>query len=577
MPTVAALNMTDVLKKRGDKLDYDRLGELLGIRAVPVSAAENTGIDELLAACENALREKISSPRYDFLPDGAKLIAELISPVCKEKNIPIGLGTLRLMRGDISACDLLSQREAHAVENLISSNETENFDRELLTVSHIYRFTDGVCKKALRKSKRSGKNFSRRADKILLNRFAAVPLFLAAVLTVFYLTFGSLGTRLGELADSFINGTLADALMRLLGSLGASEWVKDLVCGGILAGLGSVCSFLPQIALLFFFLGLLEDCGYMARGAFIADYPLRLLGLGGKSFVPLFMGFGCSVPALMSTRTLHAGREKKICAAVIPFMSCSAKMPVYAMLISAFFPNVRWVAVILIYSLGIACACAPEAGHMQGEMIGNYVVEHFDEMDLNGDGKISYAMFMGQLGNAEAIYRTQFAVEDADKIITEAGKPALEYFDASNSDKYQVDQDGNWSATAANNYMTTNLSQYNEGSNNMIELVICNNDGMAEGAVSALNDKGYNLGTGKDGKMIPVFGVDATDAAKQLIGDGKMTATVKQDADGMAACIADLAKNAADGKDLMDGTDSYNISDKVSNKIFIPYQEYSGK
>lgn len=220
---------------------------------------------------------------------------------------------------------------------------------------------------------------------------------------------------------------------------------------------------------------------------------------------------------------------------------------------------------------------APEAGHMQGEMIGNYVVEHFDEMDLNGDGKISYAMFMGQLGNAEAIYRTQFAVEDADKIITDAGKPALEYFDASNSDKYQVDQDGNWSATAANNYMTTNLSQYNEGSNNMIELVICNNDGMAEGAVSALNDKGYNLGTGKDCKMIPVFGVDATDAAKQLIADGKMTATVKQDADGMAACIADLAKNAAGGKDLMDGTDSYNISEKVSNKIFIPYQEYSGK
>ena len=270
VPTVAALNMTDVLKKRGDKLDYNLLGALLGIRAVPVSAAENTGIDELLAACENAFQEKISSPRYDFLPDGAKLIAELISPVCKDKSIPTGIETLRLMRGDISACDLLSQREAQVIENLISSNETENSDRELLTVSHIYRFTDSVCKKALRKSKRSGENFSRRADKILLNRFAAVPLFLAAVLTVFYLTFGSLGTRLGELADSFINGTLADVLMRLLGSLGASEWVKDLVCGGILAGLGSVCSFLPQIALLFFFLGLLEDCGYMARGAFIA-------------------------------------------------------------------------------------------------------------------------------------------------------------------------------------------------------------------------------------------------------------------------------------------------------------------
>ena len=220
---------------------------------------------------------------------------------------------------------------------------------------------------------------------------------------------------------------------------------------------------------------------------------------------------------------------------------------------------------------------APEAGHMQGEMIGNYLVDNYDSVDLNGDGKISYAMFMGQLGNVEAIYRTQYGVEDANKVLEEKGKPALEYFDSSNTDCYQVDQDGNWSATAANNYMTTNLTQYNEENKNMIELVICNNDGMAEGAVSALNDKGYNLGTGKDGKMIPVFGVDATDAAKQLIGDGKMTATVKQDADGMAACIADLAKNAADGKDLMDGTDSYNISDKVSNKIFIPYQEYSGK
>lgn len=220
---------------------------------------------------------------------------------------------------------------------------------------------------------------------------------------------------------------------------------------------------------------------------------------------------------------------------------------------------------------------APEAGHMQGEMIGNYLVDNYDSVDLNGDGKISYAMFMGQLGNVEAIYRTQYGVEDANKVLEEKGKPALEYFDSSNTDCYQVDQDGNWSATAANNYMTTNLSQYNEGSNNMIELVICNNDGMAEGAVSALNDKGYNLGTGKDCKMIPVFGVDATDAAKQLIADGKMTATVKQDADGMAACIADLAKNAAGGKDLMDGTDSYNISEKVSNKIFIPYQEYSGK
>ena len=219
---------------------------------------------------------------------------------------------------------------------------------------------------------------------------------------------------------------------------------------------------------------------------------------------------------------------------------------------------------------------APEAGHMQGKMIGEYVVANYDTIDLNGDGKISYAMMMGQLGNVEAIYRTQYAVEDANAVLSENGKEALEYFDSSNSDCYQVDQDGNWSATAANNYMTTNLSQYNEGNKNMIELVICNNDGMAEGVISALNDKGYNLGTA-DSTTIPVFGVDATDAAKQLITDGKMIGTIKQDAEGMADCIAYLTSNAAAGKNLMDATDSYNISEKVANKIYIPYATYTGE
>lgn len=219
---------------------------------------------------------------------------------------------------------------------------------------------------------------------------------------------------------------------------------------------------------------------------------------------------------------------------------------------------------------------APEAGHMQGQMIGEYVLANYDDLDLNGDGTISYAMFMGQLGNVEAIARTQYGVEDANKVLTDAGKPELAYFDASNTDCYQVDQDGNWSATAANNYMTTNLSQYNEQNKNMIELVICNNDGMAEGAISALNDKGYNLGDGKC-VTIPVFGVDATDAAKQLIADGKMTGTIKQDAEGMADCIAFLTKNAASGANLMDGTDNYNISKNVANKIYIPYAAYTGK
>lgn len=219
---------------------------------------------------------------------------------------------------------------------------------------------------------------------------------------------------------------------------------------------------------------------------------------------------------------------------------------------------------------------APEAGHMQGKMIGEYLLENYDAVDLNGDGVISYAMFKGQEGNAEAIYRTQYAVEDANAVLTEAGKPELEFFDAGISDKYQVDPDGAWSAAAANNFMVTNLSQYNEGNNNMIELVICNNDSMAEGVVSALNDKGYNLGT-EDSTLIPVFGVDATDAAKQLIADGKMVGTIKQDAEGMADCIAFLAQNAGTGKALMDGTESYNIAETVANKIYIPYATYTGE
>ena len=219
---------------------------------------------------------------------------------------------------------------------------------------------------------------------------------------------------------------------------------------------------------------------------------------------------------------------------------------------------------------------APEAGHMQGAMIGEYLVANYDTVDLNGDGVISYAMMMGQLGNAEAIYRTQYSVEDANAVLTEAGYPELEYFDASNADKYQVDQDGAWSATAANNYMTTNLSQYNETNGNMIELVICNNDGMAEGVISALNVAGYNLGT-EDSTLIPVFGVDATDAAKQLIADGKMVGTIMQDAEGMASCISIMTQNAATGAALTDGTDTWNADPEVSNKIYIPYGTYTGE
>lgn len=214
---------------------------------------------------------------------------------------------------------------------------------------------------------------------------------------------------------------------------------------------------------------------------------------------------------------------------------------------------------------------APDAGHMQGEMIGNYLIENYDAVDLNGDGKISYVMFKGQEGNAEAEARTQYAVEDANKILTDAGKPELAYYDSAASTKYLVDQEGKWSSKAANDYMTTLLGSYNEGNNNMVELVICNNDGMAEGAISALQNVGYNKGEGTT--IIPVFGVDATDSAKALIKDGNMTGSIKQDAVGMASTINTLVKNVSDGSDLMANTDSFTVDEGV-NKIRVPYAMY---
>lgn len=218
---------------------------------------------------------------------------------------------------------------------------------------------------------------------------------------------------------------------------------------------------------------------------------------------------------------------------------------------------------------------APEAGHMQGKMVGEYVRDNFDKLDLNGDGKISYVMFKGEQGNAEAEYRTQFGVEDADAVLTAAGKSALEFYDSKNADKFLVDKNGQWSATASQEYMTTILTEYNATNNNMVELVICNNDGMAEGAVTALNTAGYNKGG--DSPMVPVFGVDATDAAKALIKDGKMVGTIKQDADGMAECISTLVANIAGGKDLMDGVAGKYTVDEGVNKIRIPYQVYMGE
>ena len=217
-----------------------------------------------------------------------------------------------------------------------------------------------------------------------------------------------------------------------------------------------------------------------------------------------------------------------------------------------------------------------EAGHLQGKMIGEYLTQHYHEVDLNGDGHISYAMFKGEAANAEAIYRTTYSVEDANAILKNAGYPDLVYFDPTSVDKFQLDLTGSWTRDSAMSYMTTDLVRYNEENGNMIELVIANSDSMAEGAIDALQTFGYNLGT-PGSTTIPVFGVDATDAGRELIAKGIMTGTIAQDAQAMADCITKMVENANDGVDLLQGMDSYPRDAEFGRErmIVLPYSIYS--
>lgn len=215
---------------------------------------------------------------------------------------------------------------------------------------------------------------------------------------------------------------------------------------------------------------------------------------------------------------------------------------------------------------------AAEAGYLQGDMIGDYLLEHYDTVDLNGDGEISYVMFMGEKGNNEAIYRTEYSVENANKKLTAAGKPELKFYDRANADKYLLDREGKWSAQAANDYMTTILASYSTGNGNMVEIVICNNDGMAEGAISALSAAGYNAGQGT--VTVPVFGVDATSSARELIAAGKMTGTIKQDNEGMARALLHVTKNGMSGGNLLSGVTEFQIDSDVA-KVRVSYSIYT--
>lgn len=372
-PMVIALNMVDMLEKRGDTIDYPLLSALLGITIVPISASRGTGIHKLIHAAEHEVIHATSNTHLDrhcnlgdppdlytgAVRQAVKLIEDLIRDNCKEHDLPLRWSAVKLIEGDAPTLEKLnlSDTQLSCLESIVRELETDHIDREMVIADQKYQFICSVTQKAVKKGHEDGHlTVSDRVDKIVTNRYLAIPLFFAIMGLVFYITFGALGPRLSDLVGGFINGTLAGAVRGLLTGIGAADWATGLVCDGIIAGLGAVLAFLPQILLLFFFLSILEDSGYMARAAFIMDRALHVIGLSGKSFVPMLMGFGCSVPAVMSSRTLENEKDRRLTIMLIPFMSCSAKMPIYSLFIAAFFGASRGLAVCSIYLLGVVVA-----------------------------------------------------------------------------------------------------------------------------------------------------------------------------------------------------------------------------
>lgn len=375
IPMVIALNMIDMVEKNGDSIDVDMLSMLLGIRVVPISAAKGTGIHKLLhAANHEAVHGSDTAGRhmdkhnnmcappdiYTGLVRKAVLrIEELIADDCKKKGLPLRWSAVKLIEGDEPTLETLAldDTKLSCIESIVSELETKNIDREMVIADQKYKYICAITEKCVKRAHEAGHlTLSDKIDRVVTNKYLAIPLFFGLMLLIFYITFGALGANLTDLVDKLINEIFASWVRGGLVSLGASDWAVGLVCDGIIGGVGAVLSFFPQILLLFLFLSILEDSGYMSRAAFIMDRALHSIGLSGKSFVPMIMGFGCSVPAIMATRTLENEKDRRITMMLIPFMSCSAKMPVYSMFILAFFPSNRGLVVGSLYLLGMLVA-----------------------------------------------------------------------------------------------------------------------------------------------------------------------------------------------------------------------------
>lgn len=366
IPVVVALNMMDEVTGNKGSVDVNGMEAMLGTPVVPISAAKNEGVDELVRHAIHIAKYQEKPGRQDFCDEnefgGAvhrciHAVAHLIQDHAQDAGLPIRFAASKIIEGDHLIMERLEldENEKEAIEHLIIQMEKERgLDRSAAIADMRYNFIEKVCESCVVKPKESRERIrSEKIDKILTGKYTAIPCFIGIMLLVFFLTFNVIGAFLQGLLEKGID-ELALLVKGLLDAANVNEAVKSLVVDGIFTGVGSVLSFLPIIVTLFFFLSIMEDSGYIARVAFVMDKLLRKIGLSGKSIVPMLIGFGCTVPAVMATRTLPSERDRKMTILLTPFMSCSAKLPIYAFFVSAFFPGKGGLIMGGLYFLGIA-------------------------------------------------------------------------------------------------------------------------------------------------------------------------------------------------------------------------------
>ena len=364
VPTVIALNMMDEVRANGGTVDIHKLSEEIGVPVVPISAAKNEGIEELISTAYETAKNKVLPRRIDFCEQGPvhrciHAVTHVIEDHAEAAGISARFAATKVVEGDgdiVAKLDI-NENERELIEHSVLEMENEGgADRNAALASMRYEFIEKIVADAVVKPEESKEHKrSAKIDRVLTNKYLALPIFIVGMFAIFFLTFEVVGKFLSDLLALGIDA-LSGLVAQGLDAWGVNGVVKSLIIDGVFAGVGSVLSFLPLIVVLFFFLSVLEDTGYMARVAFVMDKLLRKIGLSGRSFVPMLIGFGCSVPAVMATRTLSSERDRKMTVLLTPYMSCSAKIPIYTVFTAAFFPKYRALVMIGLYVLGMVMA-----------------------------------------------------------------------------------------------------------------------------------------------------------------------------------------------------------------------------